>query len=974
MKPTAHFLVVLLSVTTLGLSAGAAAQNATGALYATVTDAEDAPLPGVAARLSGLGESLAQLSDGQGRVRFPGLEPGEWSFEASLDGFSTVEYPRVEIRAGRSTTLEVQMSPAVEDRITVSGQPPALDERKVAVGKILGREGIETVPNAYDPWSLLNQSPGVLVDRIAVGGSVSTQSAFAAPAVGFSENEWLTDGVEVTDQAGEGGNPSSYFDLDQFAQVEISTGGNEITKAKAGVSINLVTRRGTNELRGSARYLATEDDLLFFQQSSSGVDPGDFPPGQGQVSTDSVESIENYGFEIGGPILRDRLFFWTSYGENVSLERNIGGQEQETTVESVGAKLNAQVSAANSALVSWTTTDKRVPNRGGGPLRAPEALENQRGPSDLLKVEDTHLFSSRLFLSGSYSEVGGGFSLTPIACITAGSCAAAPEPLLNDDGVVEGSFRALSSQRPSEQLLLEGSAFFGARETSHEIKVGSRLREFEVETAEEIPGGRDLINFAGSNLGLPDGLGVFILQRSPAAPVVLEYTSLWIQDTVTRGRWTVNGGLRYDLQEGNNEPASVRANTAFPELLAALDFPGDETIDWESVSPRIGATVALGEDRQTLLRASFSRFAGALSTGVVERVNPVGISYATFLFADLDLDDRWAGPAEPVIQLVGFGGFDPADPTALETPNRNDPGLDPEITDEWILAVEHAVRPELVVGAHLTWRRRSDILEGRSFVRDLATGEERVAVATDFVPFTTVMVEQPGGGPFAVEYFRLVDGLSFTGGSLLTNGDREVEYQGLALTVAKRLSNGWMLDGYLNFGTPEWDVPPGFAAFDDPTRTGGDRDGELFGLSFVGFNQAQVIESGWSFSVTGLYEVASEKPWGFTVAGNVYGREGYPIPYVVSRPVPGSGRVRALAVEQLGDFRYDDVVTTDLRVEKELELRDDLSLTLSADLFNVFNEGYVLERNVDLGTRTANYVLGTLSPRIWRLGARLHWR
>lgn len=969
-------LLPLACLLTLAAPSSAWAENDAGALYGTVADGEGASLPGVTIELRGMGERRLQVTDAGGRFRFLGLEPGGWSIEASLDGFSTLEYPDIDIRAGRSTTLEVELSPAVAERITVSARSPLLDERELTVGTVLDRVALEKIPNARDPWALVNQSPGVMVDRIDIGGSRSTQSRFSAPAVTGSENEWKADGVEITDQAGGGGQPISYFDLDQYAQVEISTGGNEITRAKPGVSINLVTRRGTNEFRGSGRFLVTDDDLfLFFKQSSAGVDPGEFPPGQTGVETRAIQSITNWGLEGGGPALRDRLWFWASYGENTSREKAVGGQEQEITVESVALKLNAQPSDANSLVASWTTNDKRSPNREAGPGRAPETVRKQRGPSDVLKVEDDHMFSSSFFLSGSYSKVDGGFSLTPIACIDAGGCAGAAEPLVNDDGVVEGSFLSQFARRPSEQLLVEGSYFFGAAATGHELELGARWRDFEVVDGREIPGGRDVINLANGFLGLPDGTGLFAVERNPAAPAAMEYRSLWLQDTVSRAAWTVTGGLRYDEQDGNNEPYRLEASPIFPELFPALDFPGDSTIGWESVSPRVGVTYALGEERRTLLRASYSRFAGALSSGSIERVNPVGTRYATFLFADSDLDDRWAGPSEPA-QLIAFFGFDPADPAALENPNRNDPGLDPERTDELILGAERALRPDLVVGASVTWRNRSDIHEERRFVRDLETGEERLARREDYLLFREVEVEQPGGRPFGVDLYRLGDHAVFTGGSLLANGDREVEYLGASLTVVKRLSSGWMLNGFLDYGNAEWRIPASFLALDDPTRLGGDRDGEAFGESGGRFGRypTLALNSRWSFNVNGLYRVAPERPWGFDVSANLYGREGYAIPYLAAASVPGSGLVFARAAERVDDFRYEDVITTDVGIRKQLAAGGSASFTLSADLFNAFNEGYVLERDTNLGGRQANWVVETLSPRIWRLGVRVNWR
>jgi hypothetical protein len=110
------------------------------------------------------------------------------------------------------------------------------------------------------------------------------------------------------------------------------------------------------------------------------------------------------------------------------------------------------------------------------------------------------------------------------------------------------------------------------------------------------------------------------------------------------------------------------------------------------------------------------------------------------------------------------------------------------------------------------------------------------------------------------------------------------------------------------------------------------------------------------------------------VAGNIYGREGYPIPLYTQAFSPDTGSKKAQAMATADDFRYDDVFTVDLRFEKEFAASGNVSLTVMADLFNALNEGYVLQRWGHLNLPTANYVLETLSPRIWRLGVRLNWR
>ena len=97
----------------------AVAQEDTGGCYVLVSDATGARLPGATVTLSGYGAPRVQVSNANGEVRYPNLDPGSYQLSAELEGFSTVEYPAVAIRVGRSTTIEITLSEAVEETITM---------------------------------------------------------------------------------------------------------------------------------------------------------------------------------------------------------------------------------------------------------------------------------------------------------------------------------------------------------------------------------------------------------------------------------------------------------------------------------------------------------------------------------------------------------------------------------------------------------------------------------------------------------------------------------------------------------------------------------------------------------------------------------------------------------------------------------------------------------------------------------------
>ena len=228
--------------------------------------------------------------------------------------------------------------------------------------------------------------------------------------------------------------------------------------------------------------------------------------------------------------------------------------------------------------------------------------------------------------------------------------------------------------------------------------------------------------------------------------------------------------------------------------------------------------------------------------------------------------------------------------------------------------------------------------------------------------------ELPDGNPYAYDTFAINPNLVSAGSNFLTNGDRSAESSSAAITFTKRLSNRWMARGFVNYiFKEEWNVPSSYFDNNDPNRTGPNViDGQPF-------NESGYVSS-WQWNLNGMYQVAPERWWGFNVAANLTGRQGYPIRYI--RQIRGSDGIfrGIMIVEDLTDFRKDDVFVTDLRIEKEFAASGSTSLTVSIDGFNMFNKGYVLGRNSILSSPSAQWVTETLSPRIYRLGVRVNWR
>lgn len=975
--------LTVIAVALLLLCAGTAfGQVQSGNLFGTAMDDGGSALPGVTVTVTGGGAPQVQVTGTDGQFRFVGLSPGSYTLTASLDGFSTVENPNIVINVNRNTTVNVELSAAIEETIVVTSESPLLDERKVAVGTTISQTELEKIPTSRDPWAILQSVPGVQTDRINVGGNESgQQSNFTGPGSSGDDGVWAIDGVEITDMGAIGSSPT-YYNFDAFQEMQVSTGGSDASASSSGVTMNMVTKRGTNEWRGSGRYMNSDEgrqDSLDFDQSDLGQDfDGDGPVGaQGDFSQGNrIVEVLDFGVEFGGPVVKDKLWIWANYGEQEVDLLTIDNVSDLTQLETYGAKLNAQVTTSNSLVAFYNYGDKIKIGRNASPTRPQPTTWNQTGPTDIYKLEDTHIFNSSFYLTGMVSYVGGGFQLTPQGGLDGVS------PILDADFIWQSNFLHHETDRPQEQAKLDGNYFFNSGSVNHELKFGVRYRSVELTSLSVWPGDVLRLDYYQS-FGYEYNVAQVTRPRFGAADT--EYTSIYAQDTLTVGNLTANIGLRYDEQDGSIPELSVRSVPGFetlpdgtPLLPAASAAPRDQGFGWDEIMPRLGLTYAMGEDRSTLLRASFSQFSEQLAQGNTQQTATIGYSYAYFYYDDTNGDGFVTSD-----EIINFedgpaftNGYDPNGQTTFARVNAD---YTPNLTSELVLGVEHALLPEFVVGATLTLRERDDFAEFDRIICDANEQNCRGDQASDYVQVRTDTVTRPDGSTFSVPVWGLADGLTNPGGSLLQTGERSQNYEGITVSINKRLSNRWMLRANATISDWEWDVPNGAVNEPNLYLGGAQADGGpvLEGSGTGSGSKGGVyISSNWSYSITGLYQVAPDRSWGFNLAAAINGREGYAVPYYTRFGGNGiglDGQIRLQATSEADEFRLDDVNVVDLRVEKDFTFND-FGFTLSAEVFNAFNESTVLQREHRLGRSNTNHVREILSPRVVRLGVRLNFR
>jgi len=197
--------------------------------------------------------------------------------------------------------------------------------------------------------------PGIQVDRVNVGGSESgQQSVYVGKGSQTTQGVWNVDGVTITDMGALGSSPA-YYDFDSFEEIQVGTGGTDLSASTPGVQLNLVTKRGTNDYHGSARMLIEKD--RWQSQNASSEFKEQAALGGVPASGNHISEVQDYGIEAGGPLWRDHAWLWASYGRQQIDLITAAGAPDKTTLEGVNGKFNVQFLESTAGTLFYSRDD-----------------------------------------------------------------------------------------------------------------------------------------------------------------------------------------------------------------------------------------------------------------------------------------------------------------------------------------------------------------------------------------------------------------------------------------------------------------------------------------------------------------------------------------------------------------------------------------------------------------------------------------
>src|SRR5262245_58474972 len=332
----------------LAFASTASAPVFTGRVDVTVEDSTGGRLPGVSVDLSDL-VTQNQVSDAQGEVHFLNLPVGIYSVKATLSGFNTFANNAVQVATGAATPLAIKLGVAgTSETVNVTAATPIIDVKRETTTTNVTLEELQNIPTARDPWVVMQTVPTIYVDRVNVGGSESgQQSRYIGKGSSDIDNTWNIDGVPVTDMGATGATPT-YYDFDMFQEMSITTGGANAQNPTPGVQLNLVLKKGANTPHGNARYYFENEDL-----QGNNMDPALARTIGGSSRECAASNFEkhcgnrtdmyrDYGFDLGGPLLRDKLWAWGTIGRTNPKIRTLIGTLDETVLKNYAFKADGQ--------------------------------------------------------------------------------------------------------------------------------------------------------------------------------------------------------------------------------------------------------------------------------------------------------------------------------------------------------------------------------------------------------------------------------------------------------------------------------------------------------------------------------------------------------------------------------------------------------------------------------------------------------
>jgi outer membrane receptor protein involved in Fe transport len=921
--------MTLVLAAALGLVRPALAQRTTGTIVGTVRDETGAVLPGVTVALTGerIVGTQTTVTTAQGFYRFAALPPGSYDLGYQLTGFGKLKRHSVQLSLGATEEINVSMKVSqMAEEVTVSGEAPVVDTQTNQVSTNYDKDWVRNAPvPRFSMFDLIAAAPGIS----ASSQGSTTLSAFGS---GTDENSFQIDGTNLT--APSTGEAWPYPNTDAIDEIEVLALGAPAEYGNVtGAVFNVVTRQGTNEFHGDANFYLQTQGLT--GRNTTEAQDGGFPFHR--------ESFRDATFQLSGPILKDKLWFFASYQYQSDAKTPAGVDPRFFTDEKanrVFGKLTWQISAKHKLSFAYHNDYYELPDTPAANL-APTTIGVNHGNNPTPNLMYTGVLSDKTVVEARFAGFWGDDHLDPSV---KGEPRVQPRFYDLDTGQVAGGvyfFYDDKTYQSTASLKVShfADSFLGA---SHDFKFGVQYLRGGVHDA--VAGYNDRIYMY--NYTDPYGDQSKVAYGYQYQPYSYGGTTrglgLFVDDTVrVNDRLTLNLGVRYDR------------NTASIPELAARDaqgnvngekIPGRDLYTWNVVAPRVGFNFKVTPDGKTVLRGHYGRYYRGVVTA--EYSNSIGVSphvaregpydLATGTFVDPVVIDAW--PANRAI----------------------DPGIKDPYTDQFVASLERELIPDLALSLNYAYKRGRNLIAWRD-------------VRGQYEPVTIYDDTGPGATGRAVVVQRLLSDPADRFFELTNLPELKTDTHAFTAQLTKRMSKGWQVVASYTYLDSKGMLPSGSlgpsdaqratARFSDFGQNPNDlvnAEGKLLGNRPHTFKVQAVVQLPHQFLVGANFLHQSGRAWARRAR--------------ISEPDLGFPTAPEINIEARdGSRTVPDQTVLDMRLQKSFSLTEKVKLALFGDALNLFNSDAneaVLSRFVDV-PETFGVPSEFVPPRRFMLGAKL---
>jgi TonB-dependent receptor-like protein/carboxypeptidase family protein len=913
-------LIIASALNTHALSA----QALTGTLIGTVKDAQGGVVPGAIVHVSSpvlIGGAKTVTTNAKGQLRFWALPPGQYVIEVEVLGFKGYREEGIRIGSGATIERTVVLSLAnVEESLVVEGAGSRMEARESGFETRFGPDDLRMIPTRrFSMFDFIRAAPGVSPTS---PGSVSTNS-ISAFGSGTNENTFLIDGTNFTCPCS--GEARSEPGVDFIQEVEVqSVGASAEFGNMQGAVINVITRQGGERFLYDASYYGQNAAL-----TSQPVQLVYLGPGQPKSGYERVK-YRDFTTNLGGPAVRDRLWFFAGYQHLRDYDSQPGTDPafpRTYEQDKIFAKLTWRLAPGLQLTQSFHDefwVNPELPTF----VKPFEATQRRNASVPAMTFGHlTHTLSSntvwdvrvgRFLFTRNDDPSTGSMTATSRFDRVTGTFSGAPQ-----------TFGKLSLIRTTAKGAVNHyqSGLLGA---DHQWRVGAQLEKGEHHLSTIIPNG---IRFVDN-----DGQPFQAISSDPSiAGGVFITTAGFVSDAITVGNsLTINAGLRYDHSR------------AISQDLPVLDAQGRETDDvvnglgtlytWNMWSPRLGITMKLTSDGRTMLRGSYGRFNQGVLTGELAPFHPAATPTTTAAF------DRSNGDYTTIVSVID--------------PQRNlrlDPDTRTPRTDEYSLGVDREIGRGLAVA--VAYVRK----DGRNFVGWTDVGGEYREEARSLADGRRLPVFVIANST-ADRRFLLTNPTGYS-----------LKYNGLVMAVEKRRSNGWQAFGSYTFSRASGlQVSSGSTAAGSQVSTIAGAPYLTFGQDPNSLTNARGRLPNDRPHMLRVMGSVEEARTGVVIAANVQHFSGKPWAATTQIALP-QGDQRIL-LEPRGARRLSSQTLVDVRLSRTISLGGSKRVELLVDVLNVLNdraeEGLATD---NLFSPNFGQPTGFIDPRRAMAGVRLNW-